>query len=81
MKIKIIIIKYKRRNRRIREITNLENNINKKIPISRMIIINKKIFSHKKTIFLLEIEIENLKNKKNTINKKNISLLLNTNLH
>ena len=76
--IKIIIIKFKRRNNQI--IINLRNNINNPI---RMTIINKKIHSLKKTIFQLEIEKENkyMRDKKNKKNKKNISLHLNTNLH
>ena len=73
-KIKIIIIKFKKRNR-FKEIINLENSINKKILTNKMTIINKKIISHKKTIFLLEIEKENKKN------KRNINLHLNTNQH
>ena len=74
--IKIITIKFKRRNNQI--IINLRNNINNPI---RMTIINKKIHSLKKTIFQPEIEKENRKNMKDKKNQKNINLLLNTNLH
>ena len=73
--IKIIIIEFKRRSNQI--IINLRNNNNP----TRMTIINKKINSLKKIIFLLEIEKENRKNMKDKKNKKNINLLLNTNLH